>query len=246
MQHRKKRMHRAIAWALAAALGLSCFGGLPAVAADTSVSAAEGQVTGGEAAVIREDGDSWTLENQAVRLGLAFTDGSLRMTSFYNKAAEREYLTADDETNYLFSYDWAGYENGSGAVEASKQTVSSADGKWEMVGSPTVEDVTTRNYDLDTLELGQSLEIVLQHATAGMQVTLQFEIYNGVGGIHYQTFIKNTGAEKMVITESDVISLNMPNDAHYLHYINARSSSSGGAENATWKTTCLLYTSRCV
>ncbi|HIZ84711.1 MAG TPA: NPCBM/NEW2 domain-containing protein [Firmicutes bacterium] len=237
MQHRKKRMHRAIAWALAAALGLSCFGGLPAVAADTSVSAAEGQVTGGEAAVIREDGDSWTLENQAVRLGLAFTDGSLRMTSFYNKAAEREYLTADDETNYLFSYDWAGYENGSGAVEASKQTVSSADGKWEMVGSPTVEDVTTRNYDLDTLELGQSLEIVLQHATAGMQVTLQFEIYNGVGGIHYQTFIKNTGAEKMVITESDVISLNMPNDAHYLHYINARSSSSGGAENATWKTT---------
>ena len=232
-----KRHKKILALALAAAMGISCFAGLPAVTADAVSASAQSAVTGGEAATVRQQGDSWTLENQAVRLALAFTDGSLRMTSFYNKAAEREYLSADDATNYLFSYDWAEYQNGSGPVAATTQTIKSSDGKWTIAGNPSVEDVTTRDYEKNTLELGKALEIVLQHAEAAMQVTLRFEIYNGTAGIRYQTFIKNLGDKKMVIPASDVISLDLPNDAHYLHYVNARTSSSGGAENATWKTT---------
>ena len=240
MLHGKKRTGRAAALFLAAALGLSCFGGLPAAAGEDGAvvqSAAVKSVTGGQEAVVRQEGQSWTLENQAVRLGLAFRDGSLRMTSFYNQAAQKEYLTADDQTNYLFSYDWAVYQNGSGAVASTVKTVSSADGKWSVAGTPRVEDISTRDYAKNILHLGKALEIVLRHAEAGMQVTLRFEIYNGVGGVRYQAFLKNTGDKKMVITESDVISLNFPNDAHFLHYVNARTSDSGGAENATWKTT---------
>ncbi|MCI8361179.1 MAG: hypothetical protein HFE86_07580 [Clostridiales bacterium] len=239
MLHRKKRMSRAIALALSAALSLTCFGGLPAAAAEETAAQNSGNrsVTGGEEAAVRQDGQSWTLENGSVRLGLAFADGSLRMTSFYNQAAQREYLTADDQTNYLFSYQWAEYQNGSGPLASTVKTVSSADGKWKVKGTPVTEDISTRDYANNTLRLGKSLEFVLQHADAGMQATLRFEIYNGAGGVRYQALLKNTGDKKMVITESDVISLNLPNDAHYLHYVNARTSGSGGAENATWKTT---------
>ena len=233
----KKGRRKVLSMALAAAMALTCFSGLPAMAGEPEVAASS--VIGGEEAAVRpvQGQEGWILENSVLRLTLAFSEGSLRLTSFYNKEAEREYLSDDDAVNYLFSYDWAEYQNGSGPVAGTVQTVKSSDGGWKITGTPAITDVTTRDYEKNTLELGKALEITLQHAEAAMQVTLRFEIYNGVAGARYQTFIKNLGEKKMVITESDVISLNLPDDAHHLHYVNARGSATGGAENATWKTT---------
>lgn len=247
-------------------------------------------------AQIEEEENSWTLENDVLRLQVEMEDGSIRMTSFFNKAAEKEYLSRDDANNYLFSYQWEPYEqeetmkmkveepfsavsvtsmasasafvtasasdaqkkqaglsaSASNAQEkraglvasmsnalfksSSKQTVRSDDGGWQL-GETAIEEITTKDFEETEISLGKSIQIPLTNEAAGMQVTVLFEIYDGVAGARYQTFIKNLRDEKMVIRESDVISLNFPNQPHYLHYVNSKSSSSGGAENATWKVT---------
>ncbi|UKS24535.1 hypothetical protein LOZ80_23285 [Paenibacillus sp. HWE-109] len=57
------------------------------------------------------DQTSWTLENDALCTKIAYMDnGSIRMTSFYNKAAGVEYLPqiAADNDSTLFHYNYSG------------------------------------------------------------------------------------------------------------------------------------------
>lgn len=230
-----------LALLLSCTLAFSCLmTGVPAAAADSGTA-------GTGAATIVQGDDRWTLENAALRVVLAFADGSLKMESFYNKAADKEYLTADAES-YLFSYTYGEYINGTtwtvedykknGSVpSAGKDTVTlrSDDGSWKS-GKARVTDITMTPEEGKEEILGKQLEITLTNTAAAFETRLVFGVYDGEAGFHYQNFVKNTGDKKMVITESDVLSLSFPNGPHYLHYVNAKTSASDGAENATWKT----------
>ena len=233
------KCRKMLALLLSCALAFSCLTGVPAAAA--------GEEAESGAASVVQDGNRWTLENPTLRVVLAFADGSVRMESFYNKTADKEYLTPDADS-YLFSYTYGEYVNGTvwtvedykknGSVpSAGKDTVTlrSDDGSWEL-GKTSVSDITMIPEEGVEEVLGKQLEITLTNAANAFETRLVFGVYDGESGFHYQNFVKNTGDKKMVITESDVISLSFPNGPHYLHYVNAKTSSSDGAENATWKT----------
>ncbi|MGI6270315.1 MAG: GDSL-type esterase/lipase family protein [Candidatus Howiella sp.] len=227
---------------LSCVLMLSCLmTGVPAAAAENG-----GAEALDSASVVR-DGNRWTLENPSLRVVLAFADGSIALESFYNKAAEKEYLTPGADS-YLFSYTYGEYIDGTvwtvedykknGSVPSAGEntvTLRSDDGGWTL-GKVSVTDITMIPEEGVEEILGKQLEITLANAANAFETRLVFGVYDGEAGFHYQNFVKNTGDKKMVITESDVISLSFPNGPHYLHYVNAKTSSSDGAENATWKT----------
>ena len=238
---KKSYLKRIFAFVLAFILTIGSCGAFPVVGSGKVLAATEAG-----RAVINASGNSWTLENDTLKTVISFSNGSIKMKSFYNKSAGKEYLN-DNSDSYLFSYTYGEYINGTvwsyndyktnGTVpSAGKNTVTlrSDDGSWTL-GETKITDITMNTGD-GKERLGKQLEITITNSANNFQNRLVFSVYDGEAGFHYQNYVKNTGSKKMVITDSDVISLSFPNGPHYLHYINAKTSSSGGAENSTWKT----------
>lgn len=202
-----------------------------------------------ETATITEGQNKWDLENSTMRAAVEFENGSLKLTSFYNRLSNREFLQ-DSVKSYLFSYTYGEYIPGTvwsyagfikdGKVPSAASnpvTMKSDDGSWKLESGKTkVSDISASTEDGNTQHLGKQLELTVTNEENKFQVRLVFQIYDGMAGLHYQNYVKNIGDKKMVISESDVISLDVPDEPHYLHYVNAKSSSTGGgAENSTWK-----------
>lgn len=237
----KNLVKRFFAFALAMILTIGSCGQYPVVKEE----AVQAAVTS-DSASISTSSNTWTLENNTLKTVISFANGSIKMKSFYNKSAGKEYLN-DNSDSYLFSYTYGEYIDGTvwsyndyltnGTVpSAGKNTVTlrSDDGSWTL-GETKISDITMNTDDGEEV-LGKQLEITITNSANNFQNRMVFSVYDGEAGFHYQNYVKNTGSKKMVITDSDVISLSFPNGPHYLHYINAKSSSSGGAENSTWKT----------
>ncbi len=186
--------------------------------------------TGGDPTVGEK---AWSFENDIIRAEVSFDDGSITLDSFYNKLAGKDYLASG--TSRLFSYTFGKYVAGG---EAENLKTVKADGKnWTLVSS-SVSDITIKLTDSEK-PVGKSTSIVIRDEQSALQITLIFEIYDGSSGMRYQTLIKNLSDEKIVITESDVISLSFPNETHRLHYISAAAdlSNSNIATNSSWKST---------
>lgn len=175
---------------------------------------------------------SFLLENDALSAKVTFQNGSISLTSLYNKAAKREYLA---DGGRLFSYTYGEYDNGNAN---GLRSVSSDGGNWSFVSAKETEIMMNISTSQQK-KVGKTTEVIIKDEAAGLQITLLFEIYDGVAGVRYQALIKNLSDQKIVITKSDVISLSLPNEKHYLHYISAETmiGNSNIATNSSWKST---------
>ncbi|WP_164716577.1 carbohydrate-binding protein [Paenibacillus whitsoniae] len=161
------------------------------------------------ASLATKSGNTWTLENDVLRAVISFSNGSIQMTSFYNKEAGKEYLTGSGE-NYLFYYNYGGSD------------LYANDGGWTL-GTSTITDISKFG-----TTWGKLVQIPITRSTPqNLTVTLKFEIYNDRAGLKYSNFIKNNASSEKTITNSDIIALNFPNDPHTIHY----------APNMTWYST---------
>lgn len=229
-----------IATALSCSLALSCFAtGVPfafaASAADTSGSDSVSETTNSGAATITNSHNTWSFDNDILSAEVEFSNGTLALGSLYNKAAEREYITPGAD-NYLFSYTIGDYINGGGSQ--NDIVAASNDGSWSLESADITDIVMNESDDVSTV-LGKQLSIVISSDTAELTVTAVFQIYDDVSGMHYQCYIQNNADVKRVITQSDVISMALPDESHVLHYVEAGESStnSNSALNSVWKST---------
>jgi hypothetical protein len=172
-----------------------CFTGIPFIH--------NGGIQTAEAAnsMVTRSGDVWTLENDVMKSIVSFASGSIQMTSYYNKEAGKEYLTGSG-SQYLFYYNYGGSD------------LYANDGGWTL-GTATITDITKFGTNW-----GKQLIIpVTRTSPQNVTINLKFEIYNGKSGMKYSNSIKNNAASDKTITNSDIISLNLPNDAHTLYYV---------------------------
>lgn len=214
----------------------TCFtSAIPSVSAAGVESNALSAPSAAGAATLEKENNSWNFENEIISAKVSFDDGSLSLESLYNKEAGREYITAGED-NYLFSYKIGEYVTG--GTSRDDITAASNDQSWTLK-SATISDITMNESDDVTTVLGKSLSVELESAVAELTVTAVFEIYDGRSGMRYQTHIKNNASVKRIIIESDVISMSLPNEAHYIHYVEAGNSSSNpnSALNSVWKST---------
>ena len=157
-----------------------------------------------ERAVISQRGRSWILRNQAMGVGLEFSKGGLHITSFRNRSAKTDYL-AGRTGNELFQHLW------------NDRIITAGDGGWSLTKS-SVTDIKA----FDRM-WGKRLEISIVRAhpvRAG--VRLVFEIYDGDAGLRYSTFLKNETDKPATVLNSKVLSLDMPQRTHVIHYIEGK------------------------
>lgn len=180
-----------------------CFAfALPSSGAEVKDSMAVQDSNKDSGAQITVGDNAWTLENSVLKAVVTFQDGSIDMTSFYNKAADTEYLTGSGPRT-LFSY---GFDNGSIAA--------ADDGKWSL------EDSNVTEIDLYDRSWGEQLEVTLTCTDpVDLQVKLVFEIYDGNAGLRYQSFIQNNTSSNLTVTKSDVLELNLKNNPHTAYYL---------------------------
>jgi hypothetical protein len=174
--------------------------GLLAAGMSQAVETSPGSATGGNA-TIAKNGNSWTLENDGMKAVVSFAKGSVDLTSLRNKTTGEELLTGDGEKR-LFRH------------LVDEQEVRSDDGGWSLTGDTIqVIDVHRQNW-------GKELHLELSRPALKFSITLIFEIYDGVAGLRYYSFLKNDDAtKKRVIKESDVMTLNFPNQPHTIFHV---------------------------
>jgi hypothetical protein len=153
-------------------------------------------------ATITKQRNTWILQNDALRSVVVFSNGSVEMTSFYNKLADREYLTGSGE-RHLFQYTFDG-----------TNLVANAGG-WSLDAS-AIKDIKVYGQTW-----GKQLAVeISRKCPQNVSIKLVFEIYNGSAGLKYSTFIKNNdSAHEKQISASDIIALNFPNEQHTLYYV---------------------------
>lgn len=164
---------------------------------------------------------SWVLENDRLSALVEYTgDGSIRLASFYNKTAGREYLPAGEENeSTLFRYDYRMLEEDMDGTEdvGAVTTLDANDGGYTL-GDVTTEDIVMHAADGDTPVIGERLLIPLEKQE--LHITLAFEIYEGDAGLRYQAHLRNlSGEQRLQITDADVLKLDMPEEPHNLHYV---------------------------
>jgi hypothetical protein len=197
----KSKLHLILCFLLISSL---CITGIPFVKNGGSQIA-----EAAAASTVTKNGNTWTLENDVLRAVISFANGSIQMTSFYNKEAGKEYLTGSG-SNYLFYYNYGGSD------------LYANDGGWTL-GADTLTDISKFS-----TTWGKSLEIpITRSSPQNVTITLKLEIYDGRAGLKYSNLIKNNSASEKTITNSDIIALNLPNDPHTIHY----------APNMTWYST---------
>lgn len=171
--------------------------------------------------VISGEGQAWTLENDVLRLRIAFEEGKgIALQELYNKTGETA-LTAS--SSLLFQYKGR-LLSLSPEYATSSFSYSANDAQWQLAGSE-VSDIALPE-SIGGEHLGKQLDVTLEREQ--MQVKLRFQIFDDGSGIHYQTFLKNlTTTHDIIIENSEVIRLDFANKAHWLHYF----------EDGSWKST---------
>lgn len=156
----------------------------------------------GEPAVIEATFDGgWKLQNEAVTLKVQFNHGKLTLGAFKNRKAGLDYLAGQADLP-LFTQ----------VINGSK--VAANDGSWTL-GKTSISDI-----ELYGKKWGKQLEVTLSRAVPVSLTTRQiFEIYNDSGSVRYSSFVKNETKNKMTISASDVLSLNLPDKPHSLYFI---------------------------
>ena len=160
-----------------------------------------------------EDTKTWTLENDIMRVIVSYEKGKgITLQELYSKETNIK-LNGNDCS--LFRY--KGQYLSCLPSYSSKSFYYTADDKdWKIEGSK-IDDIIMSSA-LPDKKLGKILQIKIEKDR--MQVELRFEIYNGHAGLRYQTFIKNmSDTHKLVIEKADVISLDMENRPHNIHYV---------------------------
>ncbi len=156
-------------------------------------------------ASIEVNGFSWVLENEAMRIRITFTKGSLTWDSCFNKLAESEYV-ADPASGYLFYYLFDGHP------------LYANDGGWTLAGSMVTDIVAFDKHWGKQLVLEMSREIPV-----AISVKLVFEQYDGAAGLRYSTLIRNRDLYNVkTVSDADVIALPFVNDPHTIYFIAGR------------------------
>ena len=192
-----------------------------AVLAGTVAASLAQTINAGGTATITKHKNSWILQNDALRSVIVFSNGSVEMTSFYNKLADREYLTGSGES-HLFQYTYDG------------TTLVANAGGWSLDSSGI------KGIEVFGQNWGKQLAVeISRQRPQNVSIKLVFELYNGSAGLKYSTFIKNNDrAHEKQVSASDIIALNFPNDPHTLYYVpqgitwtNTTGSLAAGKEN---------------
>ena len=164
-----------------------------------------------QSSVTSSDGE-WVLENDVLRLKLSFQEGSgISLQEVYNKAANTS-LTQGG--SLLFTY--TGRLLALTPQQATTNfTFRASDAEWVLAGTDVADILLPEAAGNE--HLGKQLDIVLRREQ--MQARLRFKIYDGGSGVHFQTYLKNlTATHDILIENSEVIRLDFPNQAHWLHY----------------------------
>lgn len=171
---------------------------------------------GAEALISQDVTDStasWVLENDALRFTLRWTaDGGIRLTEFRNKAADTDVTGSGNE---LFDYQGKYLPNAAGRTSRDFRYRAS-DAGWSFDGATMERIALTGATDAP----GVGRELVVSVSRDDIQANLHFEIYNDDGGLRYQAFIRNlSDCDNLLIERSDVLSLDIAQTAHDLHYV---------------------------
>lgn len=179
-------------------------------------------------ATIIETGKTWKLENDVVLFEVEYADGSgVKLKQFYNKDAGVNYI---GNNSLLFDYEGQ-------FIPVNKNTATTF-----FHYKATDVDWTYKSRQIDDIIMSTALNVVLGKKLAlsiekgDMEVRLEFEIFDGRSGLRYQTHIKNKSQDaKLMIERSDVISLDLPNNPHNIHYVTNSKwlSTTGSVEEAT-------------
>jgi len=165
---------------------------------------------------ITKSGSKWALANDNLQTVVSFSGGSIKMTSLYNKRALKEYLGASPNARLFW------YQDGNG------NSMAANDGGWTL-GADTISDIRCFGKSW-----GKQLEVTVSRTSpVAMQVRLVFDIYNDMSGLHYYTFIKNNNTStNLKIVNSEVISLDLPNNPHTIIYANQNNLGRGSTTDA--------------
>jgi hypothetical protein len=161
-------------------------------------SPAEAAGRSGAASITRR-GDGWVLENEVLRIKLAFSSGGLQLTSIHNKQAQQEYQLTRQP---LFTYELDG-----------TRTIT-ADNGWTLL-QPRITDLHMHTPQ-GRVPVGRELRIPLQRD--GLRVTVVLDLYDDRSGLRFYTLIRNDTATPTTITNSTVLALGLPDRPHRLHY----------------------------
>lgn len=165
--------------------------------------------------------NSWLLENDVLKAKIEFTSaGAIKMTSFYNKAAEKEYLPQGAAPNQstLFHYNYRFLKEGATGQEPAITTASlNANDPVFTLGEVVHQNIEMKTSNGTVQQIGERWEIPVTKNE--LTITLSFEVYDGKAGIKYQAYIKNNSPDKRLqITSADVIKLDFPDESRNLHY----------------------------
>jgi hypothetical protein len=176
---------------LAAVLAVAC----------VAMAAPEAPAGTPERATITQRGTSWTLQNDALKAVVSFDKGSVDLTSLCNQKTGEETLTGSGDRG-LFRHVIDG------------DTLRAKDGGWSLV-KDAVSDIVVHKRPW-----GKELSVDLSRPASKVTITLVFEIYDGMAGLRYYSFLKNDDtAKKRVVSESDVIALNFPDKPHTIFHV---------------------------
>ncbi len=168
-------------------------------------------------AVINEsnvsDGKNWILSNDVVLFEVEYTQNTgIKLKQFFNKEANVNYL---GNNSSLFDY--------TGQFISTNKNIAPIDFEYKASDTGwtykthTIENIVMSR-SLNNITLGKKLSIIIEKED--IQVTLVFEIFDGKSGLRYQNFIKNKKVNaQLMIEKSDVISLDLPNNTHNIHYV---------------------------
>lgn len=158
-------------------------------------------------------GKNWILSNDVVLFEIEFKQTSgISLKQFFNKEANKNYIGTN---SLLFNYTGQ-------FISTNKNTVpidfeyKASDTNWTYK-THTIENIVMSR-SLNNTTLGKRLSVTIEKEN--IQVKLVFEIFDGRSGLRYQNFVKNKkNNAKLMIEKSDVISLDLPNNAHNIHYV---------------------------
>lgn len=175
------------------------------------------------------NGKTWVLTNDVVSFEIEYTqNGGVKLKQFYNKEAAINYV---GDKSLLFDYTGQ-YISTLKNVAPKNFHYKATDADW-IYKAHNVENIVISK-SLNNSVLGKKLALTIEKEN--ISIRLEFELFDGRSGLRYQTFIKNKSKQaKLMIERSDVISLDLPNKPHNMHYVtNSRwLSTSGNMEEAS-------------
>lgn len=159
---------------------------------------------------------SWSMENDVMKFEFSHSaTGAIISNSFYNKEAAVEYLRSSGSQLFNYSGQFIATTETTSLNSIDLFTYRSADTNWSYI-QHDISDIKLSSAIPQLI--GKKLQVVFEKTD--IRLTLVFEMFDGKSGLRYQTLIKNKRNDaRMVIEKSDVISFNIQNKPHNLHYV---------------------------